>query len=140
MCLSRLFVSSIIVTCAVLAACSSSSSSDGKSGAAPTAKDLTLTPATVPINKAVVLDGNVTVGDVDGDLAALAGEITLPNGQVQPQQETDLTSLGNATTSPVPFTLSLSGLPLAGAYTFSFYAKDRAGNVSAKVATTITAQ
>lgn len=131
----RFFLPLLVTAAASLFACSSSSSG----GAAPTVKDLILSPTTVDVNKATELNGSCTIDDPDGDIAGLSGEILFPDGHVVPLADMNL-GAGNAKIAAVVMKVPSLTLPLAGEYTVSVYARDAAGNQSTKVPLKLTAK
>lgn len=115
--------------------CSSSSSN----GSPPTVKDLVLSPTTIDVNKPTDLNGSCTIEDPDGDIAGLSGELSFPDGHVVPLADMNLAA-GSAKSAPVVIKIPSLTLPAVGEYTLSVYARDQAGNHSAKLPLKLTAK
>jgi|GEM_PF-6809429 len=122
---------------ALLAAGSVACSDD--EGTPPTLKDLQLSPTSLDVGKQTTLAGTAMVEDSDGDVSALLAEITLPNGQVQALQQSNLPGASGARAASVQVNVILA-LPAAGEYTLAIWAKDSQGNESAKLRQTLTAK
>lgn len=130
----------LVLACAACSSSSGGSSGEADKGDAPVAKDFALSPANVAVGKAQVLMGNITLEDADGDLATLYNQVRPPDGSTQPISESSLSALADKKAATVPMQLSMPALPVAGDYVVSVWAKDKAGNESAKVTMTITAK
>jgi len=128
-------LASSLVLAGVLVGCTSETGN----GAPPTLKDLAVTPSALQVGKATVLTGRATLEDADGDVTAMLGEVTLPNGSVQALQQTNLANASGARTAPVQFSLQVSVMA-PGDYALTLWLKDAEGNESARVRQTLTAQ
>lgn len=126
------FPFAVLVTSSLLAC-----SSEESKGAAPTIRDFTLAPTTVEAGKATILEGEVTVEDADGDIAGLSARLMLPDGTAKDLQPNDVAA-GSATTAPIKLQAQLALPP--GDYTLLVWARDRAGNESAKLQQALTAK
>lgn len=129
---SSLFVA---VTAAAIACFASGCAGEG---APPNVKDLTVTnAAALSVGKVGVLEGQVTVEDVDGDLDELYAEITIPDGRSQTLAPTKLQGAGSAKVAPVKVMLAIQP-PAAGEYTLNVWIRDAKDNDSPKLATKFT--
>ncbi|MBS2019257.1 MAG: hypothetical protein JST00_40715 [Deltaproteobacteria bacterium] len=103
-------------------------------GAAPNVKDLTISDATVSaltVGKAGLLEGSVTVEDVDGDIDELYAEITVPDGRSQTLAPQKLAGTSGVKSAPVKLVLALQP-PAAGEYTLNVWIRDEKDNDSPK--------
>jgi hypothetical protein len=136
--MSRSFLRTFIFAFAVLGAASAVGCSSDDKGAPPTIHDFTLTPTTMDVGKATFLEATVTVEDPDGDIAGLSVLLELPDGTAQGLQQPDVAS-GDAKSAPILLKAQLT-LPAAGDYTVVVWARDRAGNESAKLRQKLSAK
>lgn len=135
------FASASIALVLACAGCSSSGDGgDADKGVAPSVSDFKLGPAGVPVGTPQLLMGSINLADADGDLAVLVNQVVPPDGSTQPTSETSLAPLGDKKEATVPMQLSMPALPKAGAYQVMVWARDKAGNESAKATVTITAK
>ena len=137
------FASASIALVLACVGCSSSNGSEGgeaDKGAAPTVSDFKLGPAGVNVGTPQLLMGSINLADADGDLSVLVNQVVPPDGSTQPTSETSLAPLGDKKEATVPMQLSMPALPKAGAYQVMVWARDKAGNESAKATVTITAK
>jgi hypothetical protein len=119
-----------------LLACASSS--DSAKGSAPTISNFVLTPTALKAGATTEVSGSMNIEDADGDLAEGTGELTAPDGTITPTQPVNLSS--SAKQVQVLYKIPALPTPVAGDYVVSIQAKDKAGNVSAKVSVTFTAK
>lgn len=136
----RLASTSIALVLACSACSSSAERDEADKGAAPSVSDFKLGPAGVTVGTPQLLLGSISLADADGDLAVLVNQVVPPDGSTQPTQETSLTPLGDKKEAKLPMRLSMPALPQAGAYQVMVWARDKAGNESAKATVTITAK
>lgn len=105
---------------------------------APEISDLTATPSSMTVGQQVTVSGTLVFEDPDGDLAQLGGELTLPDGRVQPLQMTDLLGVGDMKSGTLGWRMTVVP-PSAGTYTLTLWLTDGDGNESNRLAATATA-
>lgn len=122
-----------LVAALALAACADDD------GTAPAIANLTAAPLTAAVGATTTINGTLAFTDPDGDLAAIAITVTLPDGTTQELPASPVQGVTTQTEGTVTWALLLMP-PAAGRYDLAISLLDEADHASNALTTAITAQ
>jgi hypothetical protein len=108
-------------------------------GSAPTISNLTFGPDDVTAHQQVTIAGTFTFDDVDGDLAQLGVDVTMPDQSNQRLPMTDLRGVGLTTKGTLGFQMILVP-PAAGDYAFELFVTDDEDHESNRLSGVLVAE
>ena len=125
----------LILPLLVLASCGDDG---GSEGTAPTISALSYQPDRATVGAVFQITGTLSFDDPDGDLAAIAFQLTSPGGQTTPPT-TSRVQGGGVTQGQLALAVSAIA-PSARAYTFDVWVEDDAGHASNMLRGTVVAE
>lgn len=131
---ARALLGASLAALLALVACDDTGDTD-----APSISNLRYSPDEAPIAAPFQVTGQLDFTDPDGDLAAIAFQITAPDGTASAPSRSELSGVDGLTAASLQITFTAIA-PVAGDYDFEVWLEDTAGHASNRLSGTVSAR